>query len=229
LLRFWQERNQECVDMKSVQKEIHQTYGTRPDLAPHCTLFCLLEEHDLGRLAKKFMEPRHEEWDEHDEHVFGGNHEYFTYIPHLRPGRKLLAGPGCKPILLNQCWRCKKIKDGIEDEYCNSRQCAYYHYSTSTCRACTRYRTCAVCARERCHCRFVNCCVEDCPNLMCRCLILGEWSEGEGVDDQHTTSCGFMLDPDNDDVQYCQEHKPDGAQPQPYVPRPMPYWRMGRG
>jgi hypothetical protein len=196
--------------MKSVQKEIHQTYGTRPDLAPHRTLFCLLEEHDLGRLAKKFMEPRHEEWDEHDEHVFGGNHEYFTYIPHLRPGRKLLAGPGCKPILLNQCACCKNIKEGIEAEYCGLKHCAPI---LSTCRACTRYRTCSICGRESCGCRFVKCCVEDCTNLMCRCQLL-DLQDNE----EYGVGCAFVLDPDDDDsdssaeqMKYCQEHKPDGC------------------
>jgi hypothetical protein len=211
--------------MKRVREEIHQIYyRTCPDLAPHHTLFCLLEKHRLGRAANQFMKPRKEDWDGIDDDVFGNNHEYSTYIPHLRPGRKFLAGPGsCMPLLLSQCWRCKKIKEGIEEDYCGSRQCAYYHYSTSTCRACTQYRTCAVCARKRCLCRFAKCCVEDCPNLMCRCQLFGECDLGENEqvpEGEHAISCAFVLDPDDGDSdssaeqkQYCQEHKSDGAVP----------------
>jgi hypothetical protein len=195
--------NRECVDMKRVQEEI---YRTRPDLAPYGTLFSLLRKHRLGRLAYNFMNAGEPELPRHDENVMT--------MSHLRPGRKFLAGPECKPILLNQCGCCKKFKQGIEAEYCvprNQGGSALY-----ACRACTRYRTCAICDRKRCVCRFVKCCVEDCPNLMCRCRIFGE-SEEEDDDAPEYFGCAFLLDPDDDDssegeqMQYCREHKPDGA------------------
>jgi hypothetical protein len=217
---FYAEMNQDRVDMKRMQEEIHQTYGgTHPDglLAPYGTLFSLLEKHRLQRLADQFMKARDREWHRHDEDVMelkvydeNGNHKYSTAMLHLRPGRKFLAGPGCKPILLNQCACCKNIKEGIEAEYCGLKHCAPI---LSTCRACTRYRTCSICGRESCVCRFVKCCVEDCPNLMCRCQLL-DLQDNE----EYGVGCAFVLDPDDDDsdssaeqMKYCQEHKPDGC------------------
>jgi hypothetical protein len=50
--------NQDRVNMKRMQEEIQQTYQTPSDLAPYSTLFCLLEKHNLGRLAYQFMNAR---------------------------------------------------------------------------------------------------------------------------------------------------------------------------
>jgi hypothetical protein len=238
--------------MKRMQEEIHESYGTYPDLAPYRTLFSLLRKHHLGRLADQFVVAREPEFHRDDEdfenvmelHEYdeNGNYKFSTSMSHLRAGRKFLAGPGGKPIVLNECGCCRKVKEGIEAEYCCSRHdCGH---NLSTCKACTRYRTCAVCARERCFCRFVKCSMEDCPNLMCRCQIFGEWCERAWddmgfEDEEHAISCAFVVYPDDDDagnspaeeMLYCQEHQPDGAQPaipQSHVSMPD-FWRMMRG
>lgn len=242
-LQFYSEMNQNRVDMKRTQEEIQQTYPMRPDLAPFRTLFSLLRKHNLERLADQFMKAREPELHHHNAdfenvmllHKYDENRDYIysTAMPHLRPGRKVLAGPPkCKPILLNQCVCCNSIKEDIRTEGCSTRHCGP---ALSACRACTRYRTCAVCAQKGCFCKFVNCCVEDCPNLMCRFQIFGELPEAfleQLQEDEHAISCAFVLYPDDDDsdnssaeqMPYCQEHTPEGAEPG--FPQ---LWRAGRG
>jgi hypothetical protein len=110
--------------MRRMQEEIHQTYQLRPVLAPYNTLFYLLQKHGLMSLADKFMKARAPDddydyddndsvmmYDEYDEH---GKYNSSVTMPHIRPGRKFLAGPGCKPVILKQCGDCKKIKEGIK-------------------------------------------------------------------------------------------------------------------
>jgi hypothetical protein len=203
-----------------MQEEIQQTYPTRPDLAPYGTLFCLLWKHHLGRLADQFDrdDDDYENAMDIKEYDENGNHKY-TAMPYLRPGRKFLAGPRCKPILLNQCTCCEKV------------------------RACTRYRACAICVRNRCVCTFVKCWVEDCPNFMWRSDLFGD---EEFDDEEYGCGCAFEVYPDDDDsdtddddsdntfvqqMVYCQEHKPDGAQPAMYLDTLcMPgFWRVSRG
>jgi hypothetical protein len=217
--------------MNRMQEEIQQTYPMRPDLAPYRTLFSLLRKHHLGRLVDQFVEAREPELHRHDAdfesvmllHQYDENRNYIysTAMPHLRPGRKFLAGPpGCKPILFNQCGCCNQFKEDIRTEGCPTRHCSPALF---VCRACTRYRTCAVCARKGCFCKFINCCVEDCPNFMCRFQFFGEAPEyflEQFQDDEHAMSCAFVLYPDDDDsdnssyrqMPYCEEHKPDGAE-----------------
>jgi hypothetical protein len=97
--------NEDRVDMKRMQEEIHQTYKPWcPVLAPYNTLFYLLRKYGLGRLANQFIKAQEPEVDgddenaivndenvmELDEYDANGEYNYYTYMPHLRPGRKFL-------------------------------------------------------------------------------------------------------------------------------------------
>jgi hypothetical protein len=152
--------------MNRIGREIRRTYQMRPDLAPYNILFDLLKKHSLWRLAYKFINAREPDLygDDDDKRVmmydeFDENGDYIdsTAMSHLRPGRQFLAFPGCKPLILKQCGDCKKFKEGIKTECCSWDYCSGF----DTCRACTRYRTCASCGCD------VKCRAEDCPNKSC--------------------------------------------------------------
>jgi hypothetical protein len=80
---------------------------------------------------------------------------------HPCPGRKFLVGPGCKPVLLQECGCCKWIKEGINETekfWWESHAPVVF-----SCRACMPFMICASCGMNVHVCRFVERCVEDCP------------------------------------------------------------------
>jgi hypothetical protein len=165
-------------DQKDLEKLTADIKKLGP-LAPYNSLFDLMKKYNM-----KYDHFLHAE----EPPVYGGlDYAYEigdSYLQHLKPGRMLSfrdADGKMVKMALKACSRCKKVKDGVWDEYCVRKHCKSV---LSVCRDCTTERTCFTCGAEGCVCRFDKCCARGCKNYMC-----DDSNGGDGP------GCSFVLYP----------------------------------